>query len=537
MMDCAMHIAMVGVALLLAAPAHACEGSSCPARGKGSDSAMTNVTPPPEVLWSHPIARFEVPPRRVVVSGLREAGRFLPSSAFVPDVEDDLSAGRAPFPLETNLTTMLDFRVFGAEERATVSRDRDALIFRCVSGERPAGLVLSTRDLRYPRGLRGDLLVEGQSASKFTFALSAAGGDAAEVSWPKTPLARGILATISSGEWHEVDGGLELVVSCPLKAATATISGIRLIPDGRRTSAGIGTWLWDARPWLGDPRGLAAEAARHSIKDIFLQIRIVDGQVADAGGLKRLIDIVSAAGVAVHAVEGDAEMATPAGRLHALTRALAIRDFMDAGATLNSVQYDIEPYLRADHAADPDAGWNEWAVTINDLSDVFTGKVSIVVPFWMLDNPAGKLALRSVTGSISGVAVMAYRTDVAQVERIAEGWLAWGGERGVPVSIALENGPIPTEFQRTFVRAENGNLLVDRSKDVHAVVMLSGSVSDSYTKPAFSFSHEIEVDPLRISFLDDRSKLTATRGRLERTLSAWGSFDRLMVHGLITPGG
>jgi hypothetical protein len=142
-----------------------------------------------------------------------------------------------------------------------------------------------------------------------------------------------------------------------------------------------------------------------------------------------------------------------------------------------------------------------------------------------------------VEGAISNVTVMAYRTDAVEVERIAEGWLSWGVEQGLPVGIALENGTLPAEIHRTFARADRGNVMLDRAHDMPMVQMFAGEISSSYTKPTYSFSHEVEVLPSRISFMDDRSALATARKRLDRTLSSWDSFDGLLVHGLIVPGG
>ena len=430
---------------------------------------------------------------------------------------------------------MLKTRSFGIEDRVTVSRDGEALLIRCEAGERPAGVALHSEAFRYPRALQGELVVEGRAASGFSYAIVAAGADAPE---PSAADSSGVvLASIPASQWNDGAPARELVVSCPKEAATASVSAIRIVPRGDGAPAGVGTWLWDARPWLDDPEGLAALARRKRVADLYLQVRIEGGEVADSARLLHLIDVLSAAGVAMHAVEGDAEMATEMGRSHALERARVLRRFIEAGAGLRSIQYDIEAYLMPDHVADPAAGWRGWATTINELAKVLRQKIPIVVPFWMLDDSEGENALRMVEEAISGVTVMAYRTDVAEVERIAEAWLSWGVERRTRVALALENGPLPVEVHQTFQRSAKGNVVLDRDAGKPVVRMFAADVYHSDTKPTYSFSHETVVLPSRISFMGDTVAVAVARGRLDRTLSSWTSFDGLLVHGLIIPGG
>jgi hypothetical protein len=164
-------------------------------------------------------------------------------------------------------------------------------------------------------------------------------------------------------------------------------------------------------------------------------------------------------------------------------------------------------------------------------------RISVVVPFWMRDDEAGRDALRLAEGSISGVTVMAYRTEIAEIEQLAAAWLDWGAERGLSVRIALENGPLPVEVHQTFVRAEKGRLAIDTAGQPHVVKIFAAAISDSYTRPVYAFSHETETPPSRVSFMGDLPALTRVRSRLARNLSAWASYGGLAVHALIFPGG
>ena len=503
--------------------AEPCSGQSCEAQ---KEVAI-------EAVWSHPVERTVHAPDKIVVTGEMKGTTFTPTTVTIPDPAGaEVDRGPVSFPLLENLAPLFEFRTFGVEERTLVERDGDALTVRCGAGDRPAGAAFSTEGFRYPRAMRGGLVIEGETASNFSFAVVPKGADA-----PDHPAASNgsapALASIPASEWNDGGRDRELVVSCPVGAGTVAISSIHIVPPLSGGPAGVGTWVWDITRWLGRPEQLLLLLRSRDADDVFLQVSIDDGEVVDREELSRLIAILSAGGIGVHAVEGDPDMVTQIGRVNALERARVLRHFMETTG-LRSVQYDIEPYLRPDHVADPAAGWSAWAETIHELAAALGGPVDVVVPFWILTDPAGERALQAVQDSVSGVTVMVYRTDVANVERIAEGWLSWGVARDLPIGIALENGPLPAEIHKTFVRAERGEVALDRSGERHSVLPFPEPVPDSGNRPVYSFSHEVEVSPSRISFLDDKEALARTRERLSRTLPAWESFQGLLIHDLIT---
>jgi hypothetical protein len=484
-----------------------------------------------ETLWSRLVAQPAVVPEHLVVIGTVKNGAFAPSEVVLPEPLVVKSHARS-FPLETNLLPMLDIQPFGVEERLTVSRNGGDVVLTCAAGGKPAGVVLKAPGLRLPMAMRGALVVEGRGSSGLGFALTPPGQDATERPISSAPP---LLASISSYEWPRGEAASQLVVTCPTTAATATIGAIRLAPHGHSSGAAIGTWLWDQHPWRDNVEELIAIARKNGVRDLFLQIHIENGAVADSEKLIGLLKTLSAAGIKMHAVEGDADMTGAEGRMHALWRARILRDFAMTSGLVQSFQYDIEPYLRADFSADPVSGWRQWATTITNLAETLGEKVSVVVPFWMLDSDGGDQALQTAKGSISEVTVMAYRTDPAEVEQITEPWFGWGDSHALPISVALENGPLPLEYNRTYFRANRGDLVFDRSGQVTMVRSLSAPVTASRSRPTYSFAHEVPADRSRVSFLNDRQALTKASERLGRTLSAWTSFRRLMIHGLIGP--
>ncbi|MCX8568367.1 hypothetical protein [Aminobacter sp. MET-1] len=493
-------------------------------------------------IWIYSLGKVDAVPDRIELVGRMVGATFVPNEALLPSHEPAAAAPR-PFPLSTNLLAQMSVRPFGVEERASATTARGRTTISCAAGSRPAGVVLANAGLRFPRAMTGTLEIEGVGEN-VAFAMVEAGRDAettfpsrsAETKSAGARLAGAKLAAIPSAAWPG-SGKAELVVVCPAEAAAVSISAIRIVPHPIRQSRGIGTWLWDLTPWLDRPELLVAAARTSGVRDLFLQLGVNDAGVVAPARVRNLMATLAAAGIAPHAVEGDPDMASAAGRANALRRAAVLRQFKRAGAPVRSFQYDIEPYLQQTYRSDPASGWREWAVTVQELSGVLGENVAVVVPFWMLDEPSGKTALRQVKSAVSSITVMAYRTDVEVVEQIAVGWLDWGSEMGIPIDIALESGPLPEEIHRIYNRSASGELVLDRSGRQVEAILLSTIVADSYAKPVYSFNHEFRVEPSRISFLGNRDAIDAALARLEGHLGAWATFGGMLVHDLITPGG
>lgn len=489
----------------------------------------------PDTLWSREVQKFPTVPSRVVIAGTRKEGKFMPSYVVLPDSEE-----REPsevLPWLTNLLPLLSARPFGQEERATISRAADgSLALECTAGAQPAGMLLAAPGFHYPRGFKGELVIDGLAHGGLSVALVDIGTDARSAVVARDGGLDDVLARIPSQAWEQGGAAKQLVVACSQKAAKVDVRGVRIVPSSDRQATGMGTWLWDVVPWLDQPERLVALARSRNVNDLFVQIRIENGRIVAREKLMTLLDRLTAAGISVHPVEGDPEMATPAGRVHALDRARILRTlYAEAGDTLKPAQYDIEPYILPQFDSDPARSWHEWAVSVEQLSQVLEHKVSVAVPFWMLSRAAGRDAIVRARGAISSVVVMAYRTDIAELEAIAGKWLDWGNRQGVTIQIALENGPLPIEYHRAYVLAENGEVRLERTAAVDRIVLLKDMVPSSSTRPVYSFTKETEVNPKRISFMNDRRNLNEVLRNLGRNLPAFASFGGVLVHEIMIP--
>jgi hypothetical protein len=499
----------------------------------GSAAEMKGDGPP--AIWSRSITVRTPSPSRVTIEGVEVDGHFVPHAVSIPDDEWEKPA-KVPLPLGKNLVDLVEPRIFGDEERAEAVRSKDGLAIHCSEGTAPAGVVLETGAFRFPRAARLRLVADGQGSGKsLRLSIVDRGGDTPPTG--QTPIgAKGASLQLPRTTQASAPPSLDVIVNCPPAGGSLGMNSLSLEPDLPASQAlHTGTWLWRADAWMADPRGIEDWAAASGLDRVFLQLKIDGGEIAGGTALAELVGRLGKRGISVHAVEGDPAMVTADGLSHALRRVGAIRRYQSASppkVRLAGLQFDIEPYLLADFARDPAAVWSQWAAAIQSLSLAWGEPVSVVVPFWMLESEAGRAAADAARTTISDVTVMAYRTETGEVTVLSEPWLAWGTLNNVPVSVAIENGPLSVEVHRTFVRAETGSVLLKTEGRTATVSLFSESVEARRDMLAYAFHHEIRVNPARISFMNNRDKLEVARTELARLLVAWPSFDGLMIHAL-----
>ncbi len=468
---------------------------------------MTHHTKPdePTILWSRPVAVPTPAPSRVVIEGLETDGRFVPRAVSFPDDEPD-KATKAPLPRGENLLGRFA----------------------------PAGVVLETDAFHFPRPARLRLVVAGVGSGE-PLGLSAVkrNEDATSVPQAFVTADGGSLQLPSNPTNERPDRNG--VINCTAGHASFRISSVSLQPDFPPGALSpTGTWLWEAEAWLARPKQIEEWAVTSRLDRIFLQLKIDNWEVADRNALAEFVTRMGKREISVHAVDGDPAMVAGDGLDDALRRVAAIRSYQftsQPSARLAGLQFDIEPYLLADFAFDSAAIWARWAQAIQAISSAWGEPVCVVVPFWMRDSEAGAAAVAAARPSISGLTVMAYRTETGEVTALSEPWLAWGTLNQLPISIAIENGPLGVEVHRTFVRAETGSLQLTEGGTA-TVSLLSQPIPVRQGALAYAFHDETRINPERISFMNDRGKLAVARAELARLLVAWPSFDALMIHAL-----
>ncbi|TDH38117.1 hypothetical protein E2A64_03035 [Pseudohoeflea suaedae] len=485
-------------------------------------------------VWSARIPKFEKLPTRIIVEGVDQAGMFRPLRAAIPEA-GEMSPAPLPLPIGTDLLADAATRVFGLEERATVTTgSTGSLVMECKAGSAPAGLLVSAGNAYVPREVPMRLLVRSEGEGGFAVAVvDRATGEnvwaSAEITDAETVLA------LPSRSWAQKDLP-DIRILCPSSSGRIEIRSARLdVPEGGSVPAGAGAWMWNAADALEADGQLEDRLEAGGIDQVYLQLPVAGNSVVHQTDLRALIERLRKRNIDTIAVEGDPEMVSRDGRLHALSRASAISGFIggsSARQSLAGVQYDIEPYLGGSHV-NPEEMWDEWKATIRALADEIGSPVSVVVPFWMQASDAGIRALDDLDGQIAEIVVMAYRTDEISLWQICEPWLAYGADRNRAVRIALENGILEKEWHRTYRRAEKGPLVLEIDVDGTPMVSL-GNVSLTMNGEHwwYDLSHEVVIDPRRISFMGDAATMSALAARVAPEFAAWKSFTGFAFHGL-----
>ncbi|WP_336952591.1 hypothetical protein [Sphingobium aromaticivastans] len=480
-------------------------------------------------IWKGPAVTDWREVERLTLFGTIEAGAFRPA-ALAPE---RAAAPSLPLlvPIGANLLPLADVRPFGVEERVAVERSGDALLIRCRAGRVPSGVVLRLPDRRLPRAYRGQWRLEGEGDAAIGVDVLPVGEDASAVPAALWKDGRAMIPLT------ERQGEQVLVLTCPAADASARLDAVTLEPvpfsaprapafAGAR-GAGFnarGTWVWRERDWHGDPLAFARRAAVAGWTELAIQAP-AQPDVA----LARLAAALAERKIGFRLLDGDPAMATAEGRAEAVRRFARLRRWCDDHlAARPLLELDIEPYALPGFAADPEAGWQDWARTVQAIAAAWGGPVAVDVPWWMRRSPQGHAALGKARASIREIIVMAYRTDPQLILDAAESWLA---EAGPPVRIAIETGPVAQEAERLYRRAPSGTLkLSDAGADLLAAPEAAGPAAST-----FALVRETRTDPARISFHGAPSRAAEAERALLPLLSGWPGFAGFRLHGWEVP--
>lgn len=476
--------------------------------------------------WTWPLPAGASMPETIVVQGMKEDGRFKPQSAYLLGVETGNPRKRSYLPLIDNILPEASPRPFGQEARVEIGIEAGMTI-NCRAGEWPAGVVLSF-DKALPSHAAVNIVVEG-IVEAVRIALVRAGGDAGReedvIGWLDRE-SRHIALPEGEGE-----PDAELVVVCPTVEARIEIASIALMPRRPVEKTTNATWIWTLGEWRSHPGTLLGRLREADIDDVAVQLPL--GDKSELRALLPFLQALRRADIRLIAVEGDPAMLTGSGRENAMARARRLAEFLSTHPGLiESVQYDVEPYLLSAHAADPETSWRDWSNLMAQLHDSLGAPVSAVVPFWMIEEPSAQAALDRAVDHVDAFVVMAYRTDPVALEAIAVSWLERMAGMA-DIRIALEHGPLPVEYHRTYRRSDSGELVLV-AKDGSCVVELYAEPLDPDGAGAtYAFSHEVEANPARITFHGNPARLKEVSQELVGKLGAWTNFRGLAYHAFI----
>lgn len=295
-----------------------------------------------------------------------------------------------------------------------------------------------------------------------------------------------------------------------------------------------GFWVWKYREAIQDPDGLLRTCRAQSCSRVLIQMPSQADEDTVWAGYARLLLTVREAGIDAFALDGYPEAIQEPDKLaDKIQRLLAL---VKPGA-LSGVQLDIEPYLLPGFLKDA-AQLHRYVGTIDTLKEVIGGRarLSMVIPFWLV-SPAidGRPLAYAVMDRADEVAVMSYRTDVDEVQEIAEDILRYGDLAGTPVWLAVETTPLPVEEHvvlRREARSDRADAVLDYDRRILQWMPPAAGSTASMRREWLRIHHRFTVRPERLTFAGrSRAEVSGVVKRIADT-AAHRSFSGVLIHDL-----
>ena len=180
-----------------------------------------------------------------------------------------------------------------------------------------------------------------------------------------------------------------------------------------------------------------------------------------------------------------------------LQRLIALTD----DASLDGVQFDIEPYLLDDFFAD-ESGFVRYLAAIDQLKAALRQgmRLSIVIPFWFSSQKVNDRSVAfAVMDRADEVTIMSYRTDSRELPPLADDTLRYGDLIDRPVWLALETRPLPLE-QHVILHREPRREHADAYLDLSTRRVVLSPPPETAIGEWFRIHHRFIVHPERVTF-------------------------------------
>ena len=470
-------------------------------------------------------------------------GRFDRTPVVVSEViySGTPTPAREYLPLADNLLSRFVATPFGEEERSTRGTDNQLV---CLAGQRPAGMVLRTTE-RWPRLPAMQLLLKVKGQGQFEVAIADSLRDQ-----QGRPLSLGRVEVSGSVEQGfrlpaNTDPWSALTLLCPKEQAQLTLEELELQIIGTpAVSAPRSTWLWLPSTWQEQAAKVWALAEREQLTQLYITVPVTaQGVVEQAASLREFVRAAHARQLKVWAVAGDREDVLPVSMSSMLSRVdalLAYNSSADAGAALDGLQLDIEPYLLPGYALAPEFWRERYLATISAVHSRLNGQLplDLVVPVWWGEHPHwGEKLFKSLELPGLSVTVMNYRTNAPALRAGAMPFIEWSERAKVKVAMALEYGGLSTdglsETRQRFQQQDGnaGQLLLVAIGGVNTLVLLDKPQRLGVGHP-YLLQEQREFSNANISLQREPDKLKQLADTLNREWLQWPHYGGLAIHGL-----
>lgn len=305
---------------------------------------------------------------------------------------------------------------------------------------------------------------------------------------------------------------------------------------GRTSKPILSTWIWQPALWMPEHQ----EVLWHQLEDadinrIYISIPLDETtwQPQNRDKLREFIRTAKNKKLSVWAVEGDPYAILPEGRQHFTQRAAAYAAYnqsVPVEEKLDGIQYDIEPYLIPGFHLKPASGYKAYLETMKTLKSHLNMPLESVLPFWIAEGNKDRTKfMEKLGGIVDGLAVMDYRTNPAQIKKLAEPFLNWGKRFDKPVQIALEAGPLPDEYHRVYHPAQTGEIWIQTLQNQPVLIVLK----QGHKNPkglSFAYSHQTLSKSDTTTFNADIRTLIQLLPTLQTYFSNWHNYQGLALH-------
>jgi len=272
--------------------------------------------------------------------------------------------------------------------------------------------------------------------------------------------------------------------------------------DIARSAPGVGFWVWDYRAAITDPHAMIKACQNAGCSRLLIQIPAMSEDETLWASYAALFPFAKAGHIDAFALDGYPEAIREPEVLAAKVKRLLALVHRDAIA---GVQVDIEPYLLPGFFADA-SGPRQYLETIDHLKKAIAERtrLSVVMPFWFTSPTVqGRPIAYAVIDRVDEVAIMSYRTEIDEIQAIADDTLRYGTLARVPVWLAVETTPLPVERHVVLKREgrrEFADAYVDDDRNRLVMEPPPRSVDTPKRLVWFRVHHRVTVRPERVTF-------------------------------------
>ncbi|CAE6712206.1 hypothetical protein [Nitrospira defluvii] len=397
----------------------------------------------------------------------------------------------------------------------------------------------------HPAGKPVDLLsyrmlrLRGRATGSVVVGIEDLAGYRREDNWTVSTLSGSFDLTVSL---QEISRGVDLrqvtalVVSAEGQGGQIQLEKIEVTQETpvMKRQAGTGFWVWNYRQAVKDPEAMLSTCRAQGCSRLLIQ---VPAQSDDEGLWReyaQLMAKVRDAGIEPWVLDGYPEAIQEPQRL--ADKIWRLLHLVPLGL-LSGVQLDLEPYLVSGFLQD-EAQLRRYLGTIEMVKDAIQGRarLSMVIPFWLAaPTVSGRPLAFAVMDLADEVAVMSYRTDLDEIQDIADDILRYGSVSGIPVWLAVETTVLPVEQHVVLRRAPQSgqaDALLDRDHRLLRWRPIGEADSTGLHREWFRVHRRFTVNPERLSFAGRSRAQVSSAIKTIRDTTSHSSFSGVMIHDL-----